>query len=193
LSRTANKNLGAGPSSSRREPGMPSISALFTSPPFPPGRLDGRKASTLKPLLKKLAVSIALVCGLVATVQAAPANATATASVVSAQVTSVAPAAAQAAPAGVVQAVSATQTVSASAVVRPSGVRLANNTWAKKTAAFAGCIFSVGIPIGAAIGIAWNPQVWAWVIGQARWPVTVGGTASAWLGYAKWACGYALF
>lgn len=124
--------------------------------------------------------------------QVAPANALATASLVSAQANAIAPAAAQAVPAGVVQAVPATQAVSASAVLRPSGVRLANNTWARKTAAFAKCIFSVGIPIGAAIGIAWNPQAWAWVVG-ARWPVTIGGTASAWLGYAKRACGYALF
>lgn len=87
---------------------------------------------------------------------------------------------------------SSTVSISASAPTR-TGVAVSTKTWAQKTRAFAVCIFAVGIPVGVAIGIAWNPQVWAWVIGRGPWPASVGGFASAWLNTAKRSCAYALF
>ncbi|MFF2842458.1 hypothetical protein [Paenarthrobacter sp. NPDC057981] len=65
-------------------------------------------------------------------------------------------------------------------------------TW-NKTVAFAGCITSVGVPIGAAWAIATNPGAIAWIIGRGPLPASVGGGASAYLSYVKRTCGYAIF
>jgi hypothetical protein len=65
---------------------------------------------------------------------------------------------------------------------------------AKKTAAFAGCIFGVGIPIGLAWSIATSTAVQAWILGTAAKPLaaSVGGTVSNYLDKVKRMCGYAL-
>ena len=63
---------------------------------------------------------------------------------------------------------------------------------AKKTGAFAACIFGVGVPIGLAWGIATNPAAWAWVLGRGPWPASVGGTAARYMETIKRACKYAI-
>lgn len=63
---------------------------------------------------------------------------------------------------------------------------------AKKTAAFAGCIFGVGVPIGLAWGIATNPAAWAWVAGKGPFPASVGAAASKYMNAVKRSCAYAL-
>jgi hypothetical protein len=59
--------------------------------------------------------------------------------------------------------------------------------------AFAGCITSVGVPIGVAWAIATNPAAVAWVLGRGPLPASVGATVSKYLWYVKGTCGYALF
>ncbi|MFC7962821.1 hypothetical protein [Rhodococcoides kroppenstedtii] len=65
---------------------------------------------------------------------------------------------------------------------------------AKKTAAFAGCIFGVGVPIGLAWAIATNAAVQAWILGGASKPLaaSVGGSVAKYLDRVKAMCGYAL-
>lgn len=63
---------------------------------------------------------------------------------------------------------------------------------AKKTAAFAGCIFGVGVPIGLAWGIATNPAAWAWVANKGPFPASVGAAASKYMNAVKRSCAYAL-
>ncbi len=66
--------------------------------------------------------------------------------------------------------------------------------WYQRWGAFAGCIFGVGIPIGAAIGL-FQGSVAAYVAGQAARPlqVTIGATASRYLDFAAWACRTAMY
>lgn len=71
---------------------------------------------------------------------------------------------------------------------------VADNTWLSKTRAFTACIFSVGIPIGAAIAIVTTPAVFWWMINRGGWPgASVGAAAARWLNFAKRNCAYALF
>lgn len=66
--------------------------------------------------------------------------------------------------------------------------------WYKRWGAFAGCIFSVGIPIGAAIGL-FQGSVAAYIAGQASRPLaaSIGGAAAKYLDYAAWACRTAMY
>lgn len=63
----------------------------------------------------------------------------------------------------------------------------------KKLAAFAGCVFGTGIPIGAAIAIAITPAAWAWVVGAGPLPASMGGTVVKYINTVKSLCRYALF
>jgi len=73
---------------------------------------------------------------------------------------------------------------------RPLAV--AAGTTASKTAAFVRCIFLIGVPIGVAWEIAFNPAVAAWVAGRGPLPATIGATVARYVGWVKSSCGYAL-
>ncbi|MBM4574981.1 hypothetical protein GS489_32700 [Rhodococcus hoagii] len=63
---------------------------------------------------------------------------------------------------------------------------------AKKTAAFAGCIAGVGIPIGLAWSAATNPAVIGYVLGIRPLPASAGGLGYNYISLVKRACAYAL-
>jgi hypothetical protein len=66
-----------------------------------------------------------------------------------------------------------------------------NLTW-NKTVAFAGCITSVGVPIGIAWTIATNPAALAWILNRGPLPASIGAPAYRYMSYVKSTCGYAL-
>ncbi len=153
-----------------------------------PSRPEGRSSSSgpsrvrrLTAVIPALAIASAFAFG---SVPAASAAVPATASLAALHSTSAAANVAAISPV----------TASAPAKVAPAA-RVTTSAWtytASKTAAFARCIFLVGVPIGVAWEVAFNPAVWSWVAKGGALPASVGGTAARYLGWIKSSCGYAL-
>jgi len=83
-------------------------------------------------------------------------------------------------------------TVSSASAIPASNTMAADNWW-DKTAAFVGCIFGVGVPIGLAWAIATNPAWIAFFLGRGPLPASAGGAAYNYWNWIRSTCAYALF
>ena len=83
-------------------------------------------------------------------------------------------------------------TVSAPSVM-PAASTMAAANWWDKTAAFVGCIFGVGVPIGLAWSVATNPAWLAFFLGRGPLPASAGGAAYNYWNWIRSTCAYALF